>query len=73
MPLTFESGNSLKAYRDIKNSIDTARDEGLQEGIEKGIAEERIRIIKSMLQQGFNSETISKATGLSIEEIEGLK
>jgi predicted transposase/invertase (TIGR01784 family) len=28
---------SLKYYRDLKNSLDTARDEGIAEGIEKGI------------------------------------
>ena len=31
-----EYEDSLKYYRDIKNSLDTAREEGLKEGVEKG-------------------------------------
>ena len=34
-----EYEDSLKAYRDIKNSLDTAKDEGRAEGMAKGIAE----------------------------------
>lgn len=34
-----EYEDSLKAYRDIKNSIDTAREEGLAKGREEGLAE----------------------------------
>ena len=33
-----EYEDSLKAYRDIKNSLDTAKDEGRAEGIAKGMA-----------------------------------
>jgi hypothetical protein len=29
--------NSLKYYRDLKNSLDTAKEEGISEGIERGI------------------------------------
>ena len=34
-----EYEDSLKAYRDIKNSLDTAKDEGRAEGMAKGMAE----------------------------------
>ena len=36
-----EYEDSLKAYRDIKNSLDTAKEEGLAEGREEGLAEGR--------------------------------
>jgi predicted transposase/invertase (TIGR01784 family) len=57
--------DSLKVYRDIKNSLDTAREEGKLEG--------KLETAKSMLKDGLPVETISKYTGLSIEEIELLK
>ncbi len=33
-----EYEDSLKAYRDIKNSLDTAKEEGREEGLEEGLA-----------------------------------
>ena len=68
-----EYEDSLKAYRDIKNSIDTAHDNGVLEGMEKGVTKERVRLIRFMLQHGFSSVAISEMTGLSIEEIDSIK
>ena len=59
---------SLGDYRDIKNSIDTAK----QEGIEKGKAEEKLEIAKNAKDLGLSVEQIQKLTGLSINEIEKL-
>ena len=36
-----EYEDSLKAYRDIKNSLDTAKEEGLAKGREEGLAKGR--------------------------------
>lgn len=33
-----EYEDSLKAYRDIKNSLDTAKEQGREEGMEEGLA-----------------------------------
>jgi predicted transposase/invertase (TIGR01784 family) len=55
---------SLKYYRDIKNVIDTA--------FEDGEYKSKIIIAKNMKADGFSYEKISKYTGLSIEEIEKL-
>ena len=55
---------SLKYYRDIKNVIDTA--------FEDGEYKSKITIAKNMKADGFSYEKISKYTGLSIEEIEKL-
>ena len=76
-----EYEDSLKAYRDIKNSIDTAHEDGVLEGIkkgmekgmEKGVVKERVRLIRFMLQRGFSSVAISEMTGLPIEEIDSIK
>ncbi|MBO5205427.1 MAG: hypothetical protein J6B47_05700 [Prevotella sp.] len=74
-----------QAYRDIKNSIDTAlelgREQGLAEGIEQGRAEGRAegieqgraQIVLSMLAKGLDIATVSELTGLSVEEIRTLQ
>ncbi|MFV0553637.1 MAG: hypothetical protein ACK5LR_02925 [Mangrovibacterium sp.] len=67
----------LKPYRDLKNAIDTAREEGraigLKEGrakaIEKGKAEGLKKSARNLLNIGASIETIQAVTGLSKEEI----
>lgn len=63
---------SLKYYRDLQNVVDTSREKGLIEGIEKGMEKRNIEIAKQMKEEGFPNEQISKLTQLSIEEIENL-
>lgn len=76
---------SVYAYRDIKNGIDTAkkegielgRKEGFQQGHEKGVAQGREEGIVStnadnarkMKSLGVSDEIIRQVTGLSKEEI----
>ena len=76
---------SLKVYRDWKNTIDTAvqkatqkvREEALEEGLEKGRAEgleegraeATYAIARQLKSEGLPAATIAKATGLSEEEI----
>lgn len=57
--------DSLKYYRDLKNVIDTARD--------NAIDKTTIEIAKNLLQNGVNVETISKSTGITIQQIEKLR
>ncbi len=73
---------NLKVYRDYKNTIDTAFDEGKMEGRMKGIIEgrtegkiegkieARIETVLNAKKMGLDTETIAILTGLSIEEIE---
>ena len=80
-----EYENSLKAYRDVKNSIDTAleqgREQGRAEGIEQGMkqglkqgrAEGIAEIAKNMLSLGMDMDLIVKTTGLTKSEIESLQ
>lgn len=115
-----EYEDSLKAYRDIKNSIDTALAEGIKKGLEDGIKQgmelgikqgmeqgikqgmeqgiregmeqgqkiglekgvkqglekgqkmARIETAKAMLRKGFDADTVSAITYLSIEEINNI-
>lgn len=68
--------DSLKYYRDIKNSIDTAtekgREEGIQQGIQQGMENRNIEIAKNMIRKGFDLSSIQELTGLSKEELEKL-
>ena len=79
-----EYEDSLKAYRDIKNSIDTAleqgREEGMKKGLKKGRAEGRaegekqkaLSIAKAMLQRGLDIQMIAELSGLTAEKIQSL-
>ena len=68
------------AYRDIKNCIDTAKQEGLAEGIELGrkicmelgMNQKAQDIAKNMLAMGISAEQVAKATQLSLEIIKNL-
>lgn len=59
-----EYEDSLKAYRDIKNSLDSAE--------EKGERKKAIEIAKNLLEMGMSFDNIMKATGLSQKEIDML-
>ena len=61
--------DSLKVYRDLKNSIDTAREEGREEGHEVAMAEAAMK----MLNKGLSLEVILDITGLTAEQIERLR
>jgi len=57
--------DSLKYYRDLKNSLDTAKEEGKEE--------KAIEIIINSIKAGFDNQTISKITGFSIAQIEKIR
>ena len=77
--------DSLKAYCDIKNSLDTARKEGMAKGMAKGMAEgitegitegmakEKAKIAKKLLEIGMPLESIIQVTGLTENEINNLQ
>jgi predicted transposase/invertase (TIGR01784 family) len=52
--------DSLNSYRDLQNSIDTAR------------KEEKLKIAKKLKTSGMSSDKISQITDLTIEEIENI-
>jgi predicted transposase/invertase (TIGR01784 family) len=53
--------DSLKYYRDLKNSLDTAKEEG------------KIEIAKNMINKGFSISDIIDLTGLSKQQVENIK
>ena len=71
---------SLKIFRDLKNTYDyavqTARDEGRNEGIiegrNEGIIEGKIGVAKELKRNGISIEIIALSTGLTKEEIKKL-
>ena len=75
-----EYEDSLKAYRDIKNSLDTAKEEGRaegraegrEEGIEAGRAEGIAMVAKTMYAKGMDIETIASMTNMDKNELEKL-
>lgn len=67
-----EYEDSLKAYRDIKNSLDTAKEEGRAEGREEGRAEGIAMVAKMMFAKGMDIDVIASMTGLSTDEVESI-
>ena len=69
--------NSLKYYRDLQNSLDTAREEGREEGIEVG-REEGIdlgvnKVARNLIANGLPDALISQVTGLPEAQIRALR
>ena len=83
-----EYETSKMAYRDIKNSVDTAKREGIAEGMEKGMKEgmekgmekgraegkheTNTETAQRLLAMGLSAEQVSKATQLPLEIIKNL-
>jgi flagellar biosynthesis/type III secretory pathway protein FliH len=57
---------SLKHYRDLKNSLDTAHDEGYEEGIEEG----RKNTILLLHKLGYKKEDIAIHTKTDIDFVD---
>ena len=72
-----EYEDSLKAYRDVKNSIDSAlekgREEGMAKGMAKGMEKEKQSTARRLLSMGLSDEQVSTATELPLEEIQKLR
>lgn len=72
---------SKMAYRDIKNSIDTAKREGKEEGlaegmekgIEKGMNQRSLEIARKMLAKDMDVATVMEITGLAESQLQQLK
>ncbi|HEM4128629.1 TPA: hypothetical protein U1W61_000300 [Streptococcus suis] len=49
------------------------REEGLQQGLQQGLLDGQLKIAQQMLAEGFAVDMIVRLTGLSQEELDGLK
>ena len=54
------------------NMIDEAREKGIETGKKIGIDKRNLEIAKNLLKENIDINTISKCTGLSLEEIQNL-
>ncbi len=63
---------SLKIYRDLKNVVDTAYDEGKAEGLVEGIQLKALEDAKRLKDAGVDIETISRCIDLSVAIVERL-
>ncbi len=57
--------DSLKSYRDLKNSLDTAFEEGIEQGIEQ--------VAIGLIEKQVLDEIILPTTGLTKEQLQSLK
>ena len=57
--------DSLKYYRDLKNSLDTAKSEARDE--------RSLEIAINSIRAGIDNNTVSKTTGLSLDQVMGLR
>lgn len=64
-----EYDEALKVYRDCKNVVDYAKEEGLAEGIKKGEARGILLTARKLKDLGASIAMIKESTGLSEEEI----
>ncbi|UTC61872.1 Rpn family recombination-promoting nuclease/putative transposase [Treponema sp. OMZ 787] len=69
---TKEVINMLLAEYDYETDIAVQREESLMIGIQQGSYQKALETAKNLAEMGFAVEAISKATGLSKEEIEKL-
>ena len=62
-----------EAERDAKKRYKDGVEEGIEKGIEQGIEQGSKENAKNAISLGLDNETISKITGLSVEEIEKIR
>lgn len=60
---------SLKSYRDLKNSLDTAYEEGMEKGREEGGMKKEISFVLRLHVKGISIAEISDLTGLPEERV----
>lgn len=69
--------DSLKYYRDLKNSLDTAKEEGVAQGFAQGVEQGKQEAVKNvarkMLSLGLDNNSIAEVTALSPAEIAVLR
>ena len=64
-----EYEDSLKTYRDLKNSLDTAEEKGRVEGRVEGRENEKKATIQRLLASGASADIIAIATGMTEADV----
>ena len=72
-----QEGMKIGIAKGMEEGINKGRAEGMAEGISKGRAEgakaEKIELAKNALRNGIGVQMVSAITGLTIDEINGIK
>ena len=61
--------HALKQFRDTLAVMEGQKQEGREQGIEQGRAEEKLTIARNMKEKDMDANLIAEVTGLSLEEI----
>ena len=65
---------SLREY--FKDELDAGREDGIAEGLEKGLVkgreEEKSAIVQNMKNKGLTFETIAELTGIPLSKVQAL-
>ena len=69
----FEEGMQKGLEKGLQKGRQEGREEGMEEGLQKGRQEEKEEVVLSMLENGFDLDSISKVTKLSKEEIKKIQ
>ena len=64
-----EYEKSIFEYEDVQDAIACAREDGVEEGVEKGTRQ----LVQNMLAEGIALDIIARVSGLSNEEISKMK
>ena len=65
--------DSLKVYRDLKNSLDTAREEAWEEAWGEAQEATELKVAQNAFAMGLDDAAIAQLTGLPIERIRQLR
>ncbi len=65
--------DSLKYYRDLKNSLDTAFEDGIEKGLEKGLEKGIKKVAIELIKEKVSKQIISSTTGLTLKQIQFLE
>ena len=67
-----EYEENLKIYRDWRNALEYAVEQGMKKGLEEAELLRNLQIAANCKREGIDPHIISECTGISLEEIEEL-
>ena len=62
----------MTTERDLRNQMDYAKKEGIQEGRAEGRAEGINQVIRQMINKGMTVQQVADIVDMSVEEIEAI-
>ena len=63
---------NMTTERDLRNQMDYAKKEGIQEGRAEGRAEGINLVIRQMIAKGMTAQQVADIVDMSVEEIEAI-